>query len=155
MKVLLFSTSLLRKSSFTLYGLIQNKFSLAFFPRRSSCSLLNSQFRLSISWIIVLGSPVLGSPLCRAGPASLAAKGVIGAERGTSLVPPFGGPECCGHHAPCFWSSVWGGPSAGSNSFEELHLFRLRWANTLPVERGAFWIFSSLFSWQVPLPWEI
>lgn len=94
MKVLLFSTSVLQKSSFTLYGLIQNKFSLAFFPRRSSCSLLNSQFHPSISWIIVLGSPVLGPPLCRAGPASLAAKGVIGAETGTSLVPPFGGPEC-------------------------------------------------------------
>lgn len=38
--------------------------------------------------------PSLGVPTLQGGPASLAAKGVIGAETGTSLVPPFGGPEC-------------------------------------------------------------
>ena len=102
--------------------------------------MLNSKFHPNITWIIVLGSPVLGSPLCKAGPASLAAKGVIGAERETSLVPPFGGPECyVDIMLIAFGPLSEGGPSAGSKScFEELHLFRLRQANTLPAERGAF-----------------
>ena len=156
MKVLLFNTSVLQKSSFTLYGLIQNKLSLAF-PKEKQLFFAELRVPSEHHLDYRLRVPSLGVPICKAGPASLAAQGVIGAERGTSLAPPFGGPECyVDITLIAFGPLSEGGPSAGSNScFEELHLFRLRQANTVPAERGTFLIFSSLFSWQVLLPWEI
>lgn len=61
MKVLLFNTSVLQKSLFTLYGLIQNKFSLAF-PKEKEFLFAELKVPSEHHLDYRLGVPSLGVP---------------------------------------------------------------------------------------------